>query len=73
MKDGSPDAPNRKVEKRVLICPQDPKNLYFAEVCETVFRKSEYRPWCRKCHHFTDHSQPEAEESSSSHGGTDKE
>lgn len=36
-----------------IECPKDPDKRYFKKYCETVFRTSTIRPWCRECPHFT--------------------
>lgn len=40
-------------QQDTLVCPRDAGKLYFKDVCETVFRTSKHRPWCRRCPHFT--------------------
>lgn len=51
-----------KGDRRINVCPKDPRNHYFAEVCETVFRTSKFRPWCEKCAHLTPNSSIERKE-----------
>lgn len=40
-------------QQDTLACPRDAGNRYFKGICESVFRTSNHRPWCRKCPHFT--------------------
>jgi hypothetical protein len=43
----------KKISKPETIeCPKDPAKRYFKKYCETVFRKSDTRPWCKECYHF---------------------
>ena len=38
--------------EELIVCPKDPKMMYLKKVCETVFRKDGFRPWCQKCRYF---------------------
>lgn len=40
------------MSQKLIECPRDPDKKYLKEVCATIFRKNNYRPWCRKCHYF---------------------
>jgi hypothetical protein len=33
-------------------CPKDPRVEYRREVCENIFRKGNYRLWCKDCEKF---------------------
>jgi hypothetical protein len=43
----------REIPKReTIVCPKDPAKRYFKKSCETIFRTSDFRPWCQECCHF---------------------
>jgi hypothetical protein len=50
-------------QQDTLMCPKNVGNRYFKSVCETVFRISKHRPWCRECPHFTTAAGTENEKS----------
>lgn len=50
-------------QQDTLVCPRDIDNRYFKDICETVFRISKHRPWCRECPHFAAAAGTENQES----------
>jgi hypothetical protein len=46
------------MSKEFIQCPKDPKNLYYREACEEIFRKGHIRFWCKKCTAFKDNPVP---------------
>jgi hypothetical protein len=55
-----------KNDQRTIVCHKDPEKHYFVSVCETIFRTSKLRPWCRTCRHFTAESKTDVKEASTS-------
>lgn len=40
------------MSEKLIQCPKDPRMKYLKDVCENVFRKDEFRSWCKKCQNF---------------------
>jgi len=40
------------MDKELIPCPKDPRNQYFPEYCEEIFRKGNIRYWCKECPQF---------------------
>lgn len=38
--------------EQFIRCPKDPQIEYRREVCENIFRKDNFRTWCRECQNF---------------------
>jgi hypothetical protein len=43
-----------KKNGNLVRCPREPKNRYYREVCEEIFRKGGIRTWCKTCEIFED-------------------
>lgn len=37
-----------------IVCPLDPHLRNKVDACRELHRKSNYRPWCKKCKNFND-------------------
>ena len=40
------------MSKEFMRCPKDPQMMYYKKICENVFRKDDFRGWCKKCENF---------------------
>ena len=38
--------------EQFIRCPKDSQIEYRREVCENIFRKNDFRIWCRECQNF---------------------
>ncbi len=44
--------------QQLIQCPKDPQIKYQKKVCETIFRKDNFRTWCKKCQNFQPSESP---------------
>ena len=42
----------------MVKCPKESDILYQREICETIFRKSDIRCWCKTCEVFSKEEKP---------------